>query len=93
MTDNKVVMKSVTQERWEKMRTKIRLVGEKVGLVDEYTSCRSEEAITETKAVPSPVALPVIYPNNVPGTKILDVYPDGMIPFKTLECIFGFLYM
>ena len=67
------------------------MVGEKVGVIDKYTSGNSEEAITEIKAVPSPVALPVIDPNDVPGTKIFEVCSDGMIPFKTLERIVGFL--
>ena len=31
-TDNGVVIKSVSQERWEKLRTKIQWIGEKVGV-------------------------------------------------------------
>ena len=89
--DNRVVMKSVTQERWEKMRTKIRRIVEKVSVVDGYTSRDSEVAITEVKTVPSPVAVQVTDPNESPRTKILEVCPNGMTPFKTLEHIVGFI--
>ena len=46
-----------------------------VRLTSPDASGDSEEAITEIKAVPFPVALPVIDPNAVPGTKILEVVP------------------
>ena len=62
-----------------------------MGVADGYTAGNSEATITEVKDVPSPVAVPVIDPNNIPRTKILEVCPDGMIPFKTLERVIGFL--
>ena len=65
-TDNGVVMKSVSQERWEKLRTKIRWINERLDSRLKNTSEDSTGVITE-------------------------VCPEGMIQFKELERVVGFL--
>ena len=49
LTDNGVVMKSVSRDCWSKTHTKVRWIAKYLNLVDEYTSI-NEEGTTEGRA-------------------------------------------
>ena len=76
LSDKDVVMKSVTQEQWEKMRKKIWWVDEKVGVADEYALLETEENISETNTILDPVIISVIDSIHVQVIKSLDECPD-----------------